>query len=69
MTARLINYRSGSIVSMDFLVGPGQDRTNGKDGAQKETTDEEREANEELTILADGGEEWLARCGVPDLVK
>lgn len=51
-------------------LGPGRvGPTDGKDGAQEETANQEGEADDELAVLADGGEEWLARCGLPDLVK
>jgi len=61
--------------SLWFIVSTGirfhkqGGRTDGKDGAQEETADQEGKADDELAVLANGGEEWLARCGLPDLVK
>jgi hypothetical protein len=56
-----------SVLVPGLIKGVG--RTDGKDGAQEETADQEGESDGELAVLANGGEEWLARCGLPDLVK
>lgn len=43
--------------------------TEGESTAQPKTQDDEEEGVEELAVLADGGDEWPARCGLPDLMQ
>lgn len=65
----MANDRSSKRVSDGMSNGKTGKPTKGKSTAQTEAERQKGEADEELAVLADGGEERAARCCLPDFVK
>lgn len=72
-TGTLTRERSGEKGTLAIVVHEEQIRhkgpTQSKETTQCETNEQEKEADEELAALADGGEKRAARCGLPDLMQ